>query len=178
MRDWANRNTKLFYRPVGSGCVDVHRPGAKQKRAANEALSHKADDEALGDACTSKVPTLVRAESSNYPAIEGVHTMLEEESPSGTRDLIPVLIQMKTFKTVTNDHLKKWTQKAHARAKILGLKDRSYFVVLYVSNELKGQDWKSAIPEGTIVLKREALQQFLSPFGMTLLLQMLDTHAK
>ncbi|CUG93452.1 Hypothetical protein, putative [Bodo saltans] len=194
VQPWADRQAKLFYRPVGKACVDVYRFGDReptvQHNADDEAVRNartsdllneeqqiKADDEALRNACKSDVPTLVRAETSNYPGIEGVHTMLEEELPCGARKLIPVLIQMKALKTVTRSLLETWTQKAHDRAKHLGLMDGSYFVVLYVSHIPDRDGWQSAIPPGTIVIKREDLIQFLSPFGMTPLLQMLDTHA-
>ncbi|CUG91706.1 Hypothetical protein, putative [Bodo saltans] len=106
VQPWAGREGKLYYRPVGTNCVSVYKLGATER-------THAADDEALRAACKSMEPTLGWAETTNYRTIEGVHTLLEEESPPGTRSLI---IQMQGHKDVTGQQLVDWANAAHIRA--------------------------------------------------------------
>ncbi|CUG12087.1 Hypothetical protein, putative [Bodo saltans] len=136
-----------------------------------------ASDEALREECWNGIPTLRRAENSRDSSFKGLHTLLEEPAPCSALRPVPVVFQMKAQSDV---RLERWALAAHADAKArLGVTDGTYFVVLYdVSNTQKVDGWKSRIPEGTIVIEREALIQFLSPFGMTPLLRILDTLQK
>ncbi|CUG90522.1 Hypothetical protein, putative [Bodo saltans] len=129
VQHWAGCEASLLYRPVGKDCVNVWRAGAK------EPATEAADDEALRASIKYDTPTLCKAETPTYPSIDGVHTLLERVLPSGTRGVTPVMIQMKADKTVQRHHLVEWAEKAHARAKHLGLKNESYYVGLYVSNK-------------------------------------------
>ncbi|CUF28581.1 Hypothetical protein, putative [Bodo saltans] len=167
VRHWKDaKDVTLFYKASCSDCNNVWREGAAKPTIVN-------DDDALRKACTSEVATLCMAKTSNYEAIEGVHTFLEMKSGAKIHS-VPVVMQMKTTKKLSGPGLCGWAKDAHECAKGRLKQERDlYYVVLYCSSSFGGEGdrWPSDIPEGTIIIERKALGNLLKPFGMTPLLQ-------
>lgn len=68
---------------------------------------------------------------------EKVHCSLtsgKRNAMEGWEMVVPLLEVIASL-TVQRHHLVEWAEKAHARAKHLGLKNESYYVGLYVSNK-------------------------------------------
>jgi hypothetical protein len=123
------------------------------------------DTAALKEVCQATTPLLCLAITDNYP-VEGVHTMLEA-APAGTRQVIPVVFQMKACATVTATDVKNWADAAHAHArKIFGLHKKKYYVMLYLTAHFD-ESWRVAVPKGTVVIDAAALERVLEPFGAT-----------
>lgn len=97
------------------------------------------------------------AANPNYEAIEGVHTFLEELVPaSGRVRRVPVVMQMKAYKSVTKRNVEEWAKAAHKSAQnVQGLKKGAHYVVLYLPKFLGGSKaWESCIPKGSVVIIR------------------------
>jgi hypothetical protein len=132
----------------------------------NRSDSSDDDTAALKEACQATTPLLCMAITDNSPAVEGVHTMLEAAAaPGGTRQVIPVVFQMKACATVTATDVKNWADAAHAHARdALGLHKKKYYVTLYLTAHFD-ESWRAAVPRGTIVIDGAALARVLEPFG-------------
>ena len=97
----------------------------------------------------------------SYPDIEGVHDIFE----------VPTLVQMNMEKgAVSAKKVNKWIEKMHNHAEQkLMLAAGSYFTVLYTTATLP----VGLLPlrEGSVLVGNASLQQLLTPFGNSSVLQ-------
>jgi hypothetical protein len=150
------------------GCRSFMELWSETNRSDRKVKTRHSDTAALKEACQATTPLLCMAITDNYPAVEGVHTMLEAApAPGGTRQVIPVVFQMKACATVTATDVKNWADAAHEHARNeLGLHKKKYYVMLYLTAHFD-ESWMVAVPKGTIVIDRAALERVLQPFGAT-----------
>ena len=104
---------------------------------------------------------------ASYPDIEGVHNIFD----------VPTLVQMKmTTEKLSADVVNGWIDKMHNHAETtLSLKPGSYFTVLYTTAPLPDV---LTLREGSAVVGNAQLQQLLTPFGNSSVLQRISSYGK